>query len=99
MVCCLMIQVEHAQPTESVIDKVIQMINPDYFFKRNEWIVTYANHDNKLLVWQAALELELEGTVVGYGFGSTIDEAREDVYRVLWKRIGIDRSTYQTLLS
>ncbi|MFB1052139.1 hypothetical protein [Paraliobacillus sp. JSM ZJ581] len=99
MIGCLMIYVNERN-IEIVIDKVMRMINPNYMCKREEWIVTYIyDQDNKLNIWQAALELELEGEKVGYGFGTTMEEAKEDVAQILMKRDGLDRLSYLSLLS
>ncbi|CQR47217.1 hypothetical protein BN1058_01523 [Paraliobacillus sp. PM-2] len=98
MIGCLMIY--SGLHKEVVIDKVIKMIKPDYICKRQDWIVTYNYHqDNKINIWQAALELELDGEIVGYGFGSTIEEAKEDVSELLARRDGLEQSTYLLLLS
>ncbi len=94
-----MVLVDKNQNKEAIIDKVVHRISPNHLCKRNGWIITFAYHNNKTIVWQTALELELDGQVVGYGFGSTMEEVKEDVFRLLIKRVQMDRVTYQALLS
>ncbi len=85
---------------ETVLDKVTQLITPSYFYEKEQWVISVIyDQKNKSDIWQAALELELAGEKVGYGFGSTMEETTKDVAQLLMKRDGDEQATYLSLFS
>lgn len=54
---------------------------------QNEWTIVFIKIESKIPVWQLALELELQETLMAYGFGDGKEQAKADALRILAKRI------------
>ncbi|MDC3425273.1 hypothetical protein NC797_12250 [Aquibacillus sp. 3ASR75-11] len=50
-------------------------------------VIGYIFDVSQLMVWQAALEFECADVLVGFGFGTTVEEVKAKAYRSLAKRI------------
>lgn len=48
--------------------------------------------DEKIPIWQMALDLESENIMTGYGFGSTFSEAKAEAMATLSKRVNESES-------
>lgn len=98
MVGCLLVKIQQIQENDSVglvMQQIARKLDTDLISKKNDWIIAYAQMDSKIPVWQLAFELEVSGKVVGYGFGSTFQDAKNDVFHVLSRRVDISLKEYQ----
>ncbi|WP_440896396.1 hypothetical protein ACS127_18140 [Amphibacillus sp. Q70] len=90
MVACLLFKIEkwnkkgfNLQMPHSII-RIIELLTlPDY----PGCLCLHLQVDEKIPIWQMALDLESENIMTGYGFGSTFAEAKAEAMTTLSKRI------------
>ncbi|GGM29822.1 hypothetical protein GCM10011351_14940 [Paraliobacillus quinghaiensis] len=59
---------------------------------KGDWIVACTEIDSRIPIWQLALDLEVKGEIVGYGFGPDHEAVTKDILQMLVKRGAVSNS-------
>ncbi|MDC3418191.1 hypothetical protein [Aquibacillus salsiterrae] len=93
MIGCLVY--DEKKVPDSLLDHVrgyiLRELNVDFVKENQNMSIIMIQHTSKNLIWQVALEFEIAGIAVGYGFGNTSLEAKQDCFSFWTRRLAKEK--------
>lgn len=82
-----------------VIEDLLHNYDCEQVKENQDTSIIFVKHNSKVPIWQAVFELEFAGIAVGYGFGETSSDAKNNGIEFLVKRLYQEKNDNQLVQS